>query len=310
MSKSRELLEIIVKPAKPVAVTPEFLDIRSDKIQVELKYDGTRAVILKDSDDGYYKFLSSSGNWLKGNFLNILKELRPMLDAGYCLSGEIIDSENPLDRGMSLSVAKNGKYPPTRPLFIAWNCFLITDEMKKAGVITPDLGSGLPPYDQMRMDLLTWLRKLRPKQVKAAKRFKLTKDMIPSKVLELVMSRGEEGIVVKSKAGGESWKIKGKFPVQEYPLVKFNYSTSTTHGGKVTSLDVVSPYGKVMTVGQGYNGIQIDKLTNLALAKNNKTDDLYVGFVGSKPTKPIDQGGSWSNPTFVYLSDKNSKIIE
>jgi len=300
------LLEIEVKPAKPIWIEPKYLDELKGKIEIETKYDGIRVIILKD--EGKYQAFSSHGNPFGGNFKNIYKELKPALDQGWVFSGEVLDAAEPDSRGAAASVAKNPKYTPDRILFIVWNAFKITPEMKKKGVITPGEGEGLPEYRKMRGDLIRWMRKLRPKQVKLAKRWKIGTYM-PSEILKKVIKRGEEGIVAKLKSGKLMYKYKELSPERVAPVVSFNLSKSAGLKGQVTSITAKTPYGKVFTIGGGYTWPEIEKLTKIYHERKGNVKGLFVGYRSYKPTKPLEKGGSPSHAQFVSLRDEHGKKL-
>ena len=313
--KAMLVSEIVVKPGKPVYQQSNFLDMMANQIQVELKEDGIRAIVLKDPDSGQYEARSSSGSVLNGNWQNIFKQLKPALDKGWVFSGEVIDSRYPDERGKALSVAKSKNHPPEAMAYVTWNTFQITDDMIAAGSIAPDTGTDTPDYKTMRLNLISWMRKLKPPQVKMSKRFKISKDMTPSMIFQRVIDKGGEGIVAKLMNTGQSiWKMKGMAvnPLTGdrlfiTPLVEFKISKSGSYSGMVTSLKVEHPlpqFAKARTfdVGQGYTDKQKRELSTLATQKNGDVSGLWVAYQGTKPAKPFAIGGVPSNPVFQFLT--------
>lgn len=315
LEKLLDIMEIKVEPGKPEPKPIDYLDSIADQIEIEVKTDGMRGVLLKDPQDKVIRMLSSSGSPYGGNFLNIIKELKEALDDGFCFSGEINDSRDLENRGAANSVARNMTHPATAPIYTVWNAFKITEEMIKKGVITPDAKTELPPYKIMRLDLLRILRKARPRQVKASKRMKITKDMSPSRILAMVLASGEEGVVAKLKTGYISYKHKPFFgPVQIYPIKRFIKSDSAKNAGKYSSIEATTPFGKVFSVGQGYSDVRVNAITKLAAEKGEyPTETIYVGFSSFKPGLPLERGGAPTNPVFQFISTDaagENRIVE
>ena len=308
------LAELNVKPAKPAKVSLDYLDQIKNDVEIETKYDGYRGILLKDPDTGKIQMLSSSGKPLRGNFSTIIKQLKPLLNKGYVFSGEICDAENPGARNMAAKAATNPKFSPDRVLYIVWNMFKLTPQLIKQGEIHPDLDAEVPPYRQRRKELLTALRKLRPKNVKISKRWKVTPHRSVQDIYNIVVSRGGEGVVAKHKKGfGAGMKVKAKTQLFVFPLVSFNISKSKTRGGLVNSLTVVTPYGKKFNVGGGISDRVAQELTKLYKQRKGNPDGLYVGLIGEKPSIPIEKGGAPAPSKFMFLAtDKEGKhkIVE
>lgn len=305
--------EVEIVPDKPDKMELKYFDSIKDQIEIEYKYDGYRMIVFKDPDSGYYKCLSSSGNPLRGNFQNLFKQLGPALNAGYLFSGEGLDIQNPESRSAAASIVTTGgqKFPADRILFMVWNCFKITPDMIVNGKVNPDAPEFNLPYKAMRLKLLDILRKLKPTQVKATKRYKMGKNATPSSIFDKITGGGGEGVVGKYKSGGRGY-IKHKMVLDTvvYPLVSFNISTSTSKSGLVSSVSVIRSDGREFNVGGGYSDDKMARLTDIAKMRNFKPEGLYVGVSGGRPADP---GGLPHVPQFKFLStdpDGNSKILE
>lgn len=191
--------------AKPDKKALDYIDSLKGQLEIETKMDGMRGFLFKDPDSGYIKMLSSSGKPYKGNFSNIYKQLGPALKDGYCFSGEILDGTNIEDRGAANSTATNGANPPERALFVVWNMIKVPDNFK--GDLAPDSAALNPPYQEMRLEMMKMLHKLRPTQVKATKRWKMRGNTLPSEIFDKIVSKGQEGIVAKFKCFTGDTKI-------------------------------------------------------------------------------------------------------
>lgn len=178
------------KPGSSIGLVD--VHVNNDPVWLEVKYDGFRGLLMKDM--GGYVMYSSSGSVLGGNFTNIIKELKPYLDKGYIFDGEIFGLSNgKIDWSASASAAKGSRNPPDYAFLMVFDCAQVKDMSQyKDGTIKSD-----KPIRERRLELLNIIRELRPKQVRASKRYKIRSQDQFNDIIATLKLGNEEGFVIK-----------------------------------------------------------------------------------------------------------------
>jgi ATP-dependent DNA ligase len=211
----------------------KFIPGRTEKLfpisSIEAKLDGLRCLIYKDPDTKRYIALSRQQKFYN-NVGYILNELKPLLDAGFVLDGELLagDVGTGTDWNKTISVVHTkSKHPGTASLkFYVFDMLTNSEAFKKRGSV---IG-----YKERRLRMLNALRKYVPraKFTRPVERFKVKQPEDIHRVFQDLISQGYEGGMAKSDRGMYGFEGKPAPWFKLKPIETFDYKITGIQMGK------------------------------------------------------------------------------
>lgn len=261
---NKTILEKLILPAGHSGVYDPLVTFKAyPQGSAEPKLDGIRGLAYKDSDTNEYVIMSRGSKTLN-NTSHILHALKPLIDQGYAVDGELFGG----DWNSSMSFTGTKSVHPSAVANLKFYVFdMITPEEIQSEV-------AVKGYKDRRLRMLKLLRQYRIKDpVIPIERIKIKHHDDIYKVFRSVLDKGlsgVEGIMYKShqgiyRTGGKSvpwFKMKMKY-TNDYKIVGATEGTGK-YVGMLGNI-IVDVNGEKTSVGTGFNDITRKELWNMYL---------------------------------------------